>query len=60
MQEYHGNPTGSGAIVHTKEKAAQFRYFFLEPEMRGRGLGHKLMDRALDFCREKEHQQERL
>lgn len=55
--EYQGNPAGSVAIVHTKEKAAQFRYFFLEPEMRGRGLGNKLMDRALDFCREKEYQQ---
>lgn len=53
--EYHGNPAGSVAIVHTNEKAAQFRYFFLEPEVRGRGIGHKLMDMALDFCREKEY-----
>lgn len=55
--EYQGKPAGSVAIVHTKEKAAQFRYFFLEPEMRGRGLGNKLMDRALVFCREKEYRQ---
>ena len=55
--EYNGDPTGSLAVIHTNENTAQFRYFFLEPGMRGRGLGNKLLDRALDFCREKEYQQ---
>ena len=32
---------------------AQLRYFLLEPQARGKGLGHKLMDMALDFCRQK-------
>ncbi|MHB8075939.1 bifunctional helix-turn-helix transcriptional regulator/GNAT family N-acetyltransferase [Desulfosporosinus fructosivorans] len=53
--EYNGNPAGSVAIRHANEKTAQLRYFFLEPEMRGWGAGHKLIDMALEFCREKEY-----
>ena len=41
--------------LHTQDDTAQFRYFFLEPELRGLGAGHKLMDMALNFCREKNY-----
>lgn len=47
-----------GSIVVAKSDAstAQLRYFLIEPDLRGRGLGHKLVKLALDFCREKGYQ----
>ena len=32
--EFNGNPAGCVAITHTRDDTAQFRYFFLEPELR--------------------------
>jgi GNAT superfamily N-acetyltransferase len=34
-------------------EGARLRYFILAPEYHGRGLGNKLMDLAMTFCREK-------
>jgi Transcriptional regulators len=53
--ECNGNPAGCVAIVHAPDGDAQFRYFFLEPELRGLGAGWRLMNMALDFCREKRY-----
>lgn len=53
--ECNGNSSGCIAITHTHEDTAQLRYFFLEPEVRGLGAGHKLLEMALDFCREKNY-----
>lgn len=54
--ECNENPAGSIAIVKEDDKTAQVRFFMLEPEMRGRGYGNKLMEMALNFCREKEYE----
>lgn len=51
--ECNGVPAGSIAIKKTGEDIAQLRFFMLEPEMRRRGYGNRLMDMALDFCRSK-------
>ena len=51
--ERNGVPAGSIAIAKVDETTAQLRFFMLEPEMRQRGYGNRLMDMALDFCREK-------
>ena len=51
--ECNGVPAGSIAVAKTDSKTAQLRFFMLEPEMRQRGYGNRLMDMALDFCREK-------
>ena len=51
--ECNGVPAGSIAIAKVDEKIAQLRFFMLEPEMRQRGYGNRLMNMALDFCREK-------
>lgn len=51
--ECNGVPAGSIAIKKAGESLAQLRFFMLEPEMRRRGFGNRLMDMALDFCRSK-------
>lgn len=51
--ECNGVPAGSIAIAKADDETAQLRFFMLEPEMRQRGYGNRLMDMALDFCREK-------
>lgn len=51
--ECNGVPAGSIAIKKAGEATAQLRFFMLEPEMRRRGYGNRLMDLALAFCRSK-------
>lgn len=51
--ECNGVPAGSIAIAKVDDSTAQLRFFMLEPEMRQRGYGNRLMDMALDFCSEK-------
>lgn len=48
-------PSGCIAITHTQNNTAQLRYFFLEPELRGLGVGTNLLNTALDFCRQKKY-----
>lgn len=43
---------GSVAIVKFSEKEAQLRWLLLDPEVRGQGIGRKLVEEALDFCRD--------
>ncbi len=42
--------------MHRDQTTAQFRYFYLEPEYRGLGLGNKLMQLFMDFLKEKNYQ----
>lgn len=49
------SPAGCVAVTHTEENFAQLRYFFIEPELRGLGVGTDLLHKALDFCREKKY-----
>ena len=51
--ECNGVPAGSIAIAKADDATAQLRFFMLEPEMRQRGYGNRLMDMALEFCRER-------
>lgn len=53
--ECNGVPAGSLAIKKAGEDTAQLRFFMLEPEMRRRGYGNRLMDMALYFCRSKSY-----
>ena len=46
---------GSIAIVHVDNETAQLRWFLLDPEVRGKGIGKKLVSTAVDFCREKKY-----
>ena len=42
---------GSIAIVLASDTEAQLRWLLLHPELRGHGLGKRLVDEALAFCR---------
>ena len=42
---------GSLAIVEHSETEAQLRWFLLHPSLRGKGLGRRLMEESVDFCR---------
>ena len=44
---------GSVAINGLTDDTALLRWFLLHPSMRGRGLGKKLLEEALDFCRQR-------
>ncbi|MCX7780083.1 MAG: helix-turn-helix domain-containing GNAT family N-acetyltransferase [Negativicutes bacterium] len=47
----HGNRiAGFIAIVRAEEETAQLRWFLIEPEYRGMGLGKRLMDKAMHYC----------
>ena len=50
--EKEGRIIGSAAIVKFSEKEAHLRWLLLHPEVRGRGLGRRLVEDALDFCRD--------
>lgn len=47
---------GCIAILQYTEKEAQLRWFILHPELRGWGLGKKLINEAIDFCREMQYE----
>lgn len=53
--ERDGVPSGCVAITHVDEATAQLRFFFLEPDARGIGAGHRLLDMAIDFCRDRKY-----
>lgn len=45
------------AIVKVDDYTAQLRWFLVDPEMRGKRLGHELMETVMDFCQEKQYKQ---
>ena len=48
----HNNKMIGFLLLMDRGESAQLRYFLIEPEYRGIGLGSKLMDSYLDFLRE--------
>lgn len=53
VAEYNGQIVGSIGVVSTDKITAQLRWFLIEPEFRGTGLGRQLMTIALDYCKQK-------
>lgn len=47
---------GAVAILGSSRHLAQLRWFLIHPDYRGKGLGKRLLQEALDFCREKDYQ----
>ena len=44
------------ALVRIDSRTAQLRWFLIEPEFRGLGLGQRLMDTLMEFCRQQNYQ----
>lgn len=55
VAEVNNRLVGVIALVKVDDFTAQLRWFLIEPEIRGRGLGHKLMKIVIDFCKEKNY-----
>jgi GNAT superfamily N-acetyltransferase len=51
--EYDGVPSGCIAITCRGDKTAQLRFFFVDAGLRGLGLGRRLMEMAVNFCKNK-------
>jgi DNA-binding MarR family transcriptional regulator/GNAT superfamily N-acetyltransferase len=54
IAEFGGNIIGFIGIVGIDQETAQLRWFLIEPEFRGTGLGRRLMTVAIDYCKEKQ------
>lgn len=55
LAEYKGNIIGSIAVIGRLNNQAQIRWFLIEPKFRGIGLGWKLIDKSLEFCKIKKY-----
>lgn len=53
IAEVNGKVAGVIALVKVDDDTAQLRWFLIEPEARGKGLGRKLIETLIDFCKEK-------
>lgn len=51
--EVGGNMVGAIAIVEHSSSKAQLRWFLVHPQYRGTGLGSRLLNEAMKYCREK-------
>lgn len=52
LAEMDGKLVGCIAIVEASDKIAQLRWYLVDPSARGHGLGKRLLDAAIAFCRE--------
>lgn len=52
VAELNGKVVGSIAIVKVDDSTVQLRWFLIEPDTRGKGLGKRLMTTAIEFCKE--------
>ena len=57
VAEYNGRIAGFIAIIGIDEATAQLRWFLIEPEFRGVGLGRLLMSIAMQYCRDQKYRQ---
>jgi GNAT superfamily N-acetyltransferase len=53
VAEMEGRIVGSIAIVGKPNRQAQLRWFLVHPIARGCGLGRRLLNGALQFCRDR-------
>jgi N-acetylglutamate synthase-like GNAT family acetyltransferase len=53
IAEKDGEMIGNIAILGHTDEEAQLRWFLIAPKYRGAGLGQKLFQKAMEFCREK-------
>jgi len=55
----NGRVEGSITIdgIHVEDEGAHLRWFIMSDALRGRGVGRRLIDAAIDFCRNKRYNQ---
>jgi len=53
--EQEGRIVGSVAVVKFSDNQAQLRWLLLEPKVRGLGLGRRLVNEVVEFCRAAEY-----
>jgi len=51
LAEHGGRLVGCVAIVAASDDVAQLRWYLVDPAVRGRGLGRRLLDEAVAFSR---------
>ena len=51
VAELNGKIVGSVAIVRHTNNEAQLRWLLVHPDCRGKGLGKRLMRKAVNFCK---------
>lgn len=56
IAEVEGKVVGSIAITKSDDTEAQLRWFVLDEEFHEKGIGKKLMETALSFCKEQGYQ----
>lgn len=56
VAQVNGEIVGSIAITKYSETVAQLRWFVLDENYHGMGIGKKLMETALDFCKDQNYQ----
>ncbi|HZH62729.1 MAG TPA: GNAT family N-acetyltransferase [Metabacillus sp.] len=54
--EIEGKQRGSISILKVNDDVAQLGLLLVEPDLRGLGYGERLVQRAIDFCKEKGYQ----
>lgn len=52
----NGQIVGSVAIAASSRHLVQLRWFLVHPDYRGQGLGKRLINEAINFCKEKNYQ----
>lgn len=57
LAEQDAEVKGAIAIIERSAEEAQLRWFLLHPDLRGLGLGRRLLDLAIDFSRRQAYQQ---
>jgi len=55
IAESNNKVAGFIGMVGLDEETAQLRWFLIEPEFRGIGLGRRLIKAAMDYCNEKKY-----
>ncbi|MEH7419445.1 helix-turn-helix domain-containing GNAT family N-acetyltransferase [Neobacillus drentensis] len=55
IAEVDGKIVGSIAITKSNDLAAQLRWFVLDENYHGMGIGKKLMETAIDFCKKQRY-----
>lgn len=53
--ECEGQIVGTIGVVRDDEKTALFRRFFVNPNYRGKQIGGRLLEKAVDFCKEHDY-----